>query len=240
MPQVSSPDLNAMGFLGLQTKNSNSMDQVSADAKAALFDKFSLSSKADHTGSLYQFGSRENLHSQIEKDLRIPTVAKINQYVDFIQAQTGLFDITKNKIDQETNNADKVRDLLDAVNDSGTLPDECFIGYNKSNSTDYTLELRDPTSKDYVIPDSSGSKIGARIRVMQLNRYDVNGDDVITHLNQILGSEMVKYLIAQAALETSNQTATITDVIKTVLKDGKLAVYDRRFNDQLGSQWVQN
>jgi hypothetical protein len=29
-------------------------------------------------------------------------------------------------------------------------------------------------------------------------------------------------------------------VIKTVFNGNKLAVYDRRFNDQLGSQWVKD
>jgi hypothetical protein len=60
------------------------------------------------------------------------------------------------------------------------------------------------------------------------------------HLKSILGSDMLDYLVAQAALDSSQQTVTITDVIKTVFSGNKLAVYDRRFNDQLGSQWVAN
>jgi hypothetical protein len=44
-----------MGYLGLQTKNSNTLDKVSANAQSALFDKFSYSGSGDHVGSLYQF-----------------------------------------------------------------------------------------------------------------------------------------------------------------------------------------
>jgi hypothetical protein len=81
---------------------------------------------------------------------------------------------------------------------------------------------------------------------MQINYNDVNQLDAnkkldyektFTHLQTILGSDLVNYLIAQAALDSSLQSATITDVIKTMNADGsKLVVYDRRFNDQLGSQ----
>jgi hypothetical protein len=116
------------------------------------------------------------------------------------------------------------------------LPDSCFEGYN----TNKTLELNNPVGgNSHFIPDSSGSQTGARVTVMQLNQYDVQGDSsdaVFKHLESILGTGMVSYLVAQAALDTGNQTATINDVIKTVFNNNKLVVYDRRFNDQLGSQ----
>jgi hypothetical protein len=46
---------------------------------------------------------------------------------------------------------------------------------------------------------------------------------------------MLNYLVAQAALDSNQQSLTITDVIRTIFPN-KLVVYDRRFNDQLGSQ----
>jgi hypothetical protein len=58
----------------------------------------------------------------------------------------------------------------------------------------------------------------------------------VTHLQKTLGTKMVDYLVAQAALDSNQQSITITDVIKTVFNNNKLVVYDRRFNDQLGSQ----
>jgi hypothetical protein len=239
MPLLSD-DANAMGYLGLQTKNSNTLDKISASAKAALFDKFSYSGAADHTGSLYQFGSRDKLKEMIEKDLTSPTVAKINQYTDFIQAQTGLFNGVKNQIDKAATLTEKRDILLKGVSAEGPLTDTCFNGYNLNNSSSKALELVNPTGGNtHFIPDSSGSQTGSRITIMQINQYDVKGEtneQITENLQKTLGNDLFDYLVAQAALDPNNQTTTINDVIKTVFNGNKLAVYDRRFNDQLGSQ----
>jgi hypothetical protein len=253
-----------MGFLGLQTKNSNTMDKVSTNAKTALFDSFGTSiDSANHYGSLYQFNNggdaaaaRANLVNLVTKDLETPTVARIYQYRDFINNQTGgLFTNsgTDTAIQNATTNEEKRQVLIDAIKKTGEqpadfiLPDGCFVGYNKNtNAHGPTYELNYHGSGPIIPDDTTGDKAeGSRVTIMQINSYDANilGDDgktdygkTLTHLKSVLGPDLLNYLVAQAALDSSNQTATINDVIRTVFVGNKLVVYDRRFNDQLGSQ----
>jgi hypothetical protein len=247
--------INAMGFLGLQTKNSNTMDKVSSNAKASLFDNFGTSSEESHYGSLYQFNNdangkngRENLLANVNKDLETPTVDKIDKYVSFINNQTGgLF--TNAGIDTKIRLAstldEKKQILIDAISTDNILSDDCFKGYNIHTGNSKPCYELNYMGSGPVIPDdkTSDKADGSRVSIMQVNANDANVlkngktdySATLAHLKLILGESTVNYLIAQAALDSINQSNTIRDVVTTVFKGGKLAVYDRRFNDQLGS-----
>jgi hypothetical protein len=54
---------------------------------------------------------------------------------------------------------------------------------------------------------------------------------------------VVNNLIVQAAMNTDNQQNAIQDAIRQVwTQEGKtgITVYDRRFNDNLGKDWVKD
>jgi hypothetical protein len=168
-----------MGFLGLQTKNSNTMDKVSSEAKSSLFDKFGTSvDGTTHNGSLYQFNdgvnARENLHNTAAKDLATPMTATINKYVQFINDQTnGLFTNAgiDTAINNETNLAEKTKILLGAIDNTAILPDSCFGGYNKNaGSVAPTFELNYQNNSSKFIPDDGTGVVGSRVTVLQLNQ----------------------------------------------------------------------
>jgi hypothetical protein len=257
MPTTSNGLINAMGFLGLQTKNSNTLDKVSANAKADLFDNFYANGQPDSgqpQGSLYQFNNgadttaRKNLYDTIDKDTQTPTMDIINRYANFIQSQTGVFGSVIGAINNAGSPSNAKTELLKGIGtsegDKGDSPldDSCFKGFNKTNTDSPTLEIAHLGGNQFIPDDDKSPTVGSRVRVMQINSYDVSTDggktsaDVVDNLKTKLGDDMISYLLAQAALDTSNQTATINDVIKTVFNNHKLVVYDRRFNDQLGSQ----
>jgi hypothetical protein len=73
---------------------------------------------------------------------------------------------------------------------------------------------------------------------MQINFDDVRGANstvIESHLESIIGRDLLQYLIVQAAMDSTLQEQTIDDVIKQILPN-KITVYDRRLNDKLGSR----
>jgi hypothetical protein len=176
---ITGDDINAMGYLGLQTKNSNTLDKISGEAKAALFDKFQ-NSNVGHIGSLYQFNdgsgetkARQNLYDSASKALSNPSISTIDQYANFIQAQTGTFNGIISQIAQASTVDEKKTRLLNGINNPDAIKDDYFQGYNKSAGTP-SFELFNPVGgSSHFIPDSSGSNVGSRVTVMQLNQYDV-------------------------------------------------------------------
>jgi hypothetical protein len=137
---------DAMGFLGLQTKNSNTLDKISATAKDAIFGS-DISASFDSStsvGTLYQFNkdgnndnARLNLLASIDSDIdpNNPSVVKINQYVSFINSQTGRFSGTSGAIANEPDPVKKLDILKRDVNDLSILPSTCFGGYNIVNNS---------------------------------------------------------------------------------------------------------
>jgi hypothetical protein len=100
---------------------------------------------------LYQFGSRNDLIKRAEQDLgtsqsgKNPSLDTINKYVDFIDKQTSGLLITtgiKSKIDDAQTNREKANILIEALEENNILPDDCFIGFNKENTTAYSYELQ--------------------------------------------------------------------------------------------------
>ncbi|GHU49257.1 hypothetical protein FACS189459_0280 [Bacilli bacterium] len=82
--------------------------------------------------------------------------------------------------------------------------------------------------------------------ILQLNRKldvdtitNVTDKDALNDLKSKLGDGVVNDLIVQCALDSSTQTQMVETIIKSVF-GGKITVYDRRLNDQLGKLWVEN
>jgi hypothetical protein len=153
MPTTNTEKVNAMGFLGLQTKKNNTVDKISSKAKESLFDQYGQNNISDdYTGSLYQFGStRQALIDRAKEDLGIgttktPSIDVINKYVDFIDKQTNNLLITKGikgQIDDEPDYKKKANILIESFGaEASVLPDACFVGANKENTNRCSYELK--------------------------------------------------------------------------------------------------
>jgi hypothetical protein len=244
-----------MGFMGLQTQSSNTLPEK---IQTALFTNFSgtcdtvSSPTIQRTGSLYAYGSREALAKEAQKR---NTATEISDLALYIDKQTGVFRPACEAIAQEKDATKQKQLLIDYIKGDGTatydniltpLASNFYQGYNKLNSTTTpTLELGVPgsgTPHSYNFYDGAKSEgPSERVRVLQFNKADITksdtNQDVYAHLGDIMGTNLVDYLLVQAAMDTSVQSDVITTVIKLAYANtgGKLVVYDRRFNDQLGS-----
>ena len=96
--------------------------------------------------------------------------------------------------------------------------------------------------------DEANANDYARIYTIQLNYDDISSYD---KLFSALGGDgdpdvqesaqtLLDLITVQFALNSSNQTHAIQEVIKTVYNNNKITVFDRRLNDNLGQIWVKN
>jgi hypothetical protein len=58
---------------------------------------------------------------------------------------------------------------------------------------------------------------------------------MITYLKHTVGTSVFANLLVQAAQDTNSQASASRDVLADFQSQGKVVVYDRRFNDLLGS-----
>lgn len=116
--------------------------------------------------------------------------------------------------------------------------------FTKFGSGSSTAELYNGsvTNPSHAIETDDSNNTYARMRVIQLNNNDVQS---LTNLKAAIGTastqdQMIALLAAQYASNSSQQSQSINDVIKAEYNGEKIVVFDRKFNDTLGTQWVKD
>jgi hypothetical protein len=151
--------------------------------------------------------------------------------IDYLNSHS---DVNEGKNQVET-------DLHSAITALSANGINLFAGYNLKNSNNKFLDITNNTPGDYKFKDDSGSSLCSRARVVAINYAELNGTTALqpanayANLKSVLSDDVVKTLLVQAAMDTNMQAKAISDVISTEFGANKLDVYDRRFNDQLGS-----
>jgi hypothetical protein len=238
---------DGMGYLGLQTSSSNA--NIPSNVQKALFDSNNkyyglVNGGSDITGSLYGYvtddtDGRNNLLSEVDKAQGSTALINLATYIN---NQTSNLGSTLNLMTNSDyyDKPDEQRTILkDAINHKNasnaydTIPESCFMCFNNRNqdSTKKTLELYNQNAGSKLFYDDEKKLNGpaTRATVIQLNYRDVSSYD---NLEAAVGSDLIPYLLVQAAMDSNIQNNAEMDVISS-LSNG-LIVYDRRYNDDLG------
>ncbi|MDR0857131.1 MAG: hypothetical protein LBM76_01935 [Mycoplasmataceae bacterium] len=119
-------------------------------------------------------------------------------------------------------------------------------GITSIDLTTYTTqakgELKNPNNPNLnVILDSADANrgIGSRVAVQQISYDDVHGSSW-EELTTKFGVSVMDNLLIQCAMDSGQQNDATNVVRLAFAEGGRIAVYDRRYNDQLGSMWVKN
>ena len=270
MPYLSgrtTKSINAMGFVGLQTSKSSS--NLPTEVSNILFNKNDkkfyncvVNNSSDNGyGSLYAYKSKENLKNMITSSWSIEEIKSASEYISIAIPTNNTFEKINSQIQDGKKSdgtklvtADDYRNLLlEAFEPSANVfKDSYFYGYNFAQSSTGSQALGAAQLKSSL--SSEGCAIhttnGAdRVYAIQINHYDLLEDasysSVSQHLIDLLGGETIgksvlNSLVVQYAMKSTIQTRALDDVIKQVFGDNKVIVYDRRLNDALGQDWVQN
>jgi hypothetical protein len=112
-----------------------------------------------------------------------------------------------------------------------------FTGINDGNTSARVAEAVSTDSYDFgkaeLFVDSANPNIAQRVLFQQINKSDVAQG--FPALSAKFGASVMANLLVQAAQDASQQDRAYTIVKNLFANNGKIVVYDRRFNDQLGS-----
>lgn len=126
------------------------------------------------------------------------------------------------------------------VNQHASDVNNLFTKYGNGTSAMEIYDGKDDGLQHHTIDvDDAGQNVG-RLCVIQLNQDDVASYDNLTAALGINASTLIAMIAAQYSSSASLQSRTINDVISTVYNGKKITVYDRRLNDKLGTQWVND
>ena len=255
----------AMNFLGIQTSRSSSqMDTQVSDIifnrnNQHLYDSVSSlhnpQAGEKGEGSLYQYGSREELINAIEPSQDISEIKSYALNIRNCIPNNEAFNTAVNLIDQgkDAQGRDLVTPqqykdiLLDQLRNPDVIKDEMFKGFNFDDNQIGGVEIKNKSGGAAIRIDGSTY---ARAYMIQFCNRDLNStadgdkyENITNHLVKIFGGEtagknILRSIAVQYAMNSDIQSKAISDIIKKVFNGKKINVYDRRFNDQLGQSWV--
>ena len=262
----------AMSFVGIQT--SSSSPELDSEVSDIIFSRNnkhlynSVENAASTTlgdkgeGSLYQYGSIENLKSLIENNHSIESIKSYALAIENAIPDNSDYELIvsqiKNGKDSEgkpLSTWEQYSDLLLSAFESTSERDpiitsDMFKGFNFGDNGLGGVQLKsNDTAYDSAIKLSSGGY--ARTYMIQFSKNDLIGDDETVSKNLIkifggtpilgainVGKTILDTIAVQYALKSNVQSSAITDIIKEIYNGKKIKVFDRRFNDQLGDTWV--
>ncbi|RXY96084.1 hypothetical protein D8X55_04790, partial [Malacoplasma penetrans] len=223
------------GFMGLQLSSSNSLP---SDVANALFTK-PYDYNIGTTGVYYQYGTKENLKSEITNTITLANLTTLATNLDsltnYAHNLTGIINSTKSL-------NEKKADLINVVDSLSEEEFKQFKGYVGNSVTSGSTT----TINSYSSDATSVAKYGTY--AIELKASDFNS---LSSLQTALGAssgnaesykladEIICNLIVQYASQANNQTYWISNIVG----NNKINIYDIRAYNAISSDgitWVRN
>ena len=224
-----------IGFLGLQTNDSNSLPTVISER---LFTN-PKEDNDDGVGVLYAYGSKDELIKNINN---LSTINDVVTLATNIKDKLKYFDISS-VTDTNKTLAQRKEALVSLVN---RLPSDNkyfaqrngYIGSQPKNGSSTTTTTNESATP---ITDSTNTWVQYGAYAWQINFTNLSStDSLLNALGKSSSEQNAKSifynLVIQAAMDSDLQAL----VLNSISFENKVLVYDVRLNNQLGSQWVSN
>lgn len=240
------------GFVGFQFNRASSLGTTN-DVSNEIFDNKTIarapvsdSSAISYLGSLYQFGTREDIIDYVKTKLSVVSDLKNFYEENILDPGLPINQETKDKIneilDSVSSNTNKVveltNELVNLLNDPVQIPDNCFIKldgmpvWNNDGTTLFTTDTnQDALRMQYI--------------VTQFNYNDVQNllnenNELNTTETGMLGLNPTTFFNCIVKLAMNTESLTETAYNNMFIKIGSVSVYDYRLIDFLDKTYIKN
>ncbi|WP_324611513.1 DUF3713 domain-containing protein, partial [Malacoplasma penetrans] len=237
---------NMLGFLGLQTSSSNSLNSLITDR---IFTNLSTDNP-NGTGILYGYGnSYDSLISYVQN---ITNISSINTIANDLASKLKQSSLKQVADDRKLSLSQKKERIVTALTNLSTNSSESIRDVFKSRNGIVTGDQTSENNAQGLITDSANPSTQFSSYVIQINNNDVSSlSSFITVLSNNNGGassgstptkednayDIFSNLVVQQAVNTTLQS-TILNLI--IASQGKINAYDVRLFTSLGPQWLAN
>ncbi len=252
-PTLSSNNTVSAGFVGFQFYRSSSLGTTNEIGNEAFENStytnapISDNSQISYLGSLYQFGSREDIIKYVTTKLSVVSDLKNFYYNNLLDPGLPISQETKDKIDNilqgVSSNNNKVVELTNEIikllQDPNQIPDNCFVRmegmplWNNNKSTLFdTDSTQNAIKNQYIITQFNYQDVQNLLtKDKQFNTSDNGGE---------LGLNPITFFNCIVKLAMNSDTLKESAYNNMFVKIGSVNVYDYRLINFIDSAYIAN